>query len=92
MLSTAQQRREFRALGLAEFDPIAYIHPCLLIRDTDKQLNQVAGVSRSAKTFTPKQGQYLAYTSTRAGTAGRLPKPTCNNIFASVRLQSTRWW
>ena len=25
MLSTAQQRREFRALGLAEFDPIAYL-------------------------------------------------------------------
>jgi DNA-binding MarR family transcriptional regulator len=27
----------------------------------DQQLNRMAGVSPSAKTFTPKQGQYLAY-------------------------------
>jgi DNA-binding MarR family transcriptional regulator len=27
----------------------------------DEQLNRMAGVSPSAKTFTPKQGQYLAY-------------------------------
>jgi DNA-binding MarR family transcriptional regulator len=27
----------------------------------DEQLNRMAGVSSSAKTFTPKQGQYLAY-------------------------------
>jgi repressor LexA len=27
----------------------------------DEQLNRKAGVSRAAKTFTPKQGQYLAY-------------------------------
>ena len=27
----------------------------------DEQLNRMAGVSRPAKTFTPKQGQYLAY-------------------------------
>src|SRR5258706_4116759 len=47
---------------LAEFDPIAYIHPCLLLdRGTDEQLNRMADVSRSAKTFTPKQGQYLAF-------------------------------
>jgi hypothetical protein len=44
----------FGALGLAEFDPITYIHPyLLLVRGTDKQLNRMAGVSRSAKTFTP---------------------------------------
>src|SRR6516165_3175099 len=42
--------------------PIAYIHPCLLLdRGTDEQLNRMAGVSRPAKIFTPKQGQYLAY-------------------------------
>src|ERR1700746_345348 len=33
----------------------------LLVRGTDEQLNRMAGVSRSAKTFTPKQGQYLAF-------------------------------
>jgi hypothetical protein len=27
----------------------------------DEQLNRMAGVSRPAKTFTPKQGQYLAF-------------------------------
>src|SRR5439155_5120205 len=49
-------------LGLAEFDLITYIHLCLLVvRGTDQQLNRMAGVSRSAKTFPPKQGQYLAF-------------------------------
>ena len=62
MLASTQQCGEFAALGLAELDPIAYIHPCLLlVRGTDEQLNRMAGVSRSAKTFTPKQGQYLAF-------------------------------
>ena len=27
----------------------------------DEQLNRIAGVSRASKTFTPKQGQYLAF-------------------------------
>src|SRR3954466_6222867 len=34
---------------------------CLLVRGTHKQLNRMAGLSPSAKTFTPKQGQYLAF-------------------------------
>jgi DNA-binding MarR family transcriptional regulator len=33
----------------------------LLVGGTDEQLNRMAGVSPFAKTFTPKQGQYLAY-------------------------------
>jgi repressor LexA len=32
-----------------------------MVRGTDEQLNRMAGVSRPAKTFTPKQGQYLAF-------------------------------
>jgi DNA-binding MarR family transcriptional regulator len=49
-------------LSLAEFNPIAYVHLCLLlVRGTDEQLNRMAGVSRSEKAFTPKQGQYLAF-------------------------------
>ncbi len=32
-----------------------------LVRGTHKQLNRMAGVSPSAKTFTSKQGQYLAF-------------------------------
>jgi DNA-binding MarR family transcriptional regulator len=40
---------------------ITYIHACLLVRGTNKQLNRMAGVGRTAKTFTPKQGQYLAF-------------------------------
>ena len=31
MLAAAQKLRQFGAFGLAEFDPIAYIHPCLLV-------------------------------------------------------------
>jgi DNA-binding MarR family transcriptional regulator len=33
----------------------------LLAGGTDEQLNRMARVSPSAKTFTPNQGQYLAY-------------------------------
>src|SRR5205085_7056408 len=61
VLASTEKSLELVALGLAELDPIAYIHPCLLLRGTDEQLNRMAGVSRSATTFTPKQGQYLAY-------------------------------
>src|SRR6266850_4130095 len=62
MLPTTEKRRQFAALGLAEFNPIAYIHLCLLVAGgPDEQLNRMAGVSRPAKTFTPKQGQYLAF-------------------------------
>jgi SOS-response transcriptional repressor LexA len=32
-----------------------------LVRGTDEQLNWMAGVSPPAKTFTPKQRQYLAF-------------------------------
>jgi hypothetical protein len=65
MLAAAQKRRERAALGLAEFDPVSYIHLCLLgVRGTDEQLNRMSGVSRSTKTFTPKQGQYLAFIHT----------------------------
>jgi DNA-binding MarR family transcriptional regulator len=33
----------------------------LLAGGADEQLNRMAGVSASAKTFTPTHGQYLAY-------------------------------
>jgi LexA DNA binding domain len=60
--AAAEEALEFIAFGLAEFDPITYVHPCpLLAGGTDEQLNRMAGVSPSAKTFTPRQGQYLAY-------------------------------
>src|SRR5207249_10312293 len=48
MLAAAEQRPEFGALDLAEIDPIAYIHACLRVRGTHKQLNRMAGVSPSA--------------------------------------------
>src|ERR1700690_279481 len=34
---------------------------CLHVRGTHQQLNRMAGVSPLAKTFTPKQGQYLGF-------------------------------
>src|ERR1700730_18593046 len=57
----AQKQREFAALGLARFDPVAYIYRCLLVgRGTDGQLNRMCRASRPARTFRPTQGQYLA--------------------------------
>jgi DNA-binding MarR family transcriptional regulator len=38
-----------------------FIRAPLLAGGKNEQLNRMAGVSPSAKTFTPKQGQYLAY-------------------------------
>jgi DNA-binding MarR family transcriptional regulator len=32
-----------------------------MAQGTDEQQNRMAGVSRAAKPFTPKQGQYLAF-------------------------------
>jgi hypothetical protein len=81
------------AFGLAEFGAITYIHPCpLLAGGTDEQLNRMAGVSPSVKTFTPKQGHtWRISTCTPACIAGRLRKPTSNDIFASHRLPFTKW-
>ena len=62
MPAAAEEALEFVAFSLAEFDPITYVHPCpRLAGGTDEQLNRMAGVSPSAKTFTPTQGQYLAF-------------------------------
>jgi hypothetical protein len=90
--AAAEQALEFIAFSLAEFDPIAYVRPCLLlIGGTDEKLNRMAGVL-SAKTFTPEQGQYLAYIHlyTRARIAGRPQRLTSSNIFESHHLQFTK--
>jgi hypothetical protein len=43
LLACAQKRREPVALGLAELDPITYIHACLLfVGGTHEQLNRMA--------------------------------------------------
>jgi hypothetical protein len=70
-----------------------HIHLCLLVvRGTHEQPNRMAGVSRFAKSFTPKQGQYVAFIYIYSVcTAGHRPKPTCSNIFASARLRFNRW-
>ena len=49
------------ALGKRKRKEIARIAAQSRWTNTDEQLNRMAGVSRSAKTFTPKQGQYLAF-------------------------------
>jgi hypothetical protein len=62
MLAAGKKCGQFTPLGLAEFNPIAYIHLSLLMAGgSDRQLNRMAGVSRAVKTFTSKQGQYLAF-------------------------------
>jgi hypothetical protein len=92
MLAAAEQHPEFGALDLAEFDPIAYIHACLLQRGTHEQLNRMAGVSPSTKTFTPKQGQYLAFIHLYTRLHRRPPAETdMQELSASARLRFTRW-
>src|SRR3984893_12013951 len=93
MLAAAQERREFAALGLAEFDAVAYIHMCLLaVRGTNERLNRMSGVWRPQKVSRPSRASiWRSSTHTRACTAGRRPKPTCSNISGSAHLQFTRW-
>ena len=47
------------AFALVEFDPIAYIHPCLLWLRHGPQ--RMVRLSCPTKIFTSKQGQYLAF-------------------------------
>jgi hypothetical protein len=57
MLAAAQKHRERAALGLAEVNPVSYIHLCLLgVRGTDEQLNRMSGVSRSTKNLHAQAG------------------------------------
>jgi hypothetical protein len=59
--ATAQNRCQLGALGLAEFDPIAYIHPCLRLSRHRRTTESDGWRESLYKTFTPKQGQYLAF-------------------------------
>jgi hypothetical protein len=63
MLTSTQKRRELGALGFGSVPPDS-VHssvPPPSLEARTNRLNRMAGVRRSAKTFTPKQGQYLAY-------------------------------
>jgi len=66
MLAPAQHRGELTALGLAQLDPIPYIHLGLLVgkRETNRQMTPKSGDAHpiaSDQSFTEKQGQYLAF-------------------------------
>jgi hypothetical protein len=95
----AEARLAQRRLGCFHHRmPVAVRSPLRRRISTSKTLHRGptaesdGSVSRPAKTFTPKQGQYLAFIpSTRACTAARRPKPTCRNTSASAHLRFTRW-
>jgi hypothetical protein len=60
MLAGVRERREFAALSLAEFDPVAYIHLCLLaVRGTNERLNRMSGVWRPQKVSRPSRAGIL---------------------------------
>src|ERR1700726_1874177 len=61
---------------------------CLHVRDTHQQLNRMAGVSPSAKTFTPKQGQYLAFIHLYARLHHQPPAETDMQEYFCVSLPS----
>jgi hypothetical protein len=69
------------------------IHPCLLLAGgADEQLNRMAGVSPSGKSFTPKQGQYLAFIHLYTRLHRQPPaETTCSNIFVSAHRRFIRW-
>src|ERR1700732_2247344 len=60
----AQHRGEFTAFGLAQFDPITYIHPDLLVRGPDESTNESKIRRRSQpqrSSFHQKTGSILAF-------------------------------
>src|ERR1700746_3861881 len=70
MLAAAQHRRQFLPLGLAQFDPVPYIHrspPCRRLR-TNRSMSQKSGAR-----FTEKQGHYMAFIYTYSPMSGRPP-------------------
>src|ERR1700739_1417948 len=70
MLAAAQHRRQFLSLGLAQFDPVPYIHrspPCRR-RRTNRSMSQKSGAH-----FTDKQGHYLAFIYPYTRIFGRPP-------------------
>jgi len=68
----AQHRGELTAFGLAQFDPITYIHPDLLVGGPDESTNEskIRRRSQPHDYFTEKQGQYLAFIYTYAQAGG----------------------
>jgi hypothetical protein len=61
MPTAAQQSAQFVALGLTQFDPVAYIHGGLL--GFEVAMNRTGSVCQpsSEPSFTDRQGQYLAF-------------------------------
>src|SRR3989441_13192505 len=65
---------------------------CLRVRGTHKQLNRMAGVSPSAKPFTPTQGQYLAFIYLYTRLHRRPPAETDMQEYFRVSPPSVHQW
>ena len=61
VLASAQKRQEFVAFVLGQLDTIAYIHRSLLVGDPDESTDESNVWHGRRPSFTPKQGQYLAF-------------------------------
>ena len=76
----AQHRGEFTAFGLAQFDPITYIHPDLPVGGPDESTNESKirrrARSLSSQSFTEKQGHYLTFIYTYSHMFRRPPAET----------------
>ena len=84
MLAAAQQRGEFTALGFAQFDMVAYVHPGLLSFEAQtNQLNRLAGVTPPPPSPTSRASTWPSSTPTAACSAARRPKPTCSGTSKS---------
>jgi hypothetical protein len=73
-LAPAHQRRQLLALGLAQVHPVTHIHDYPLNVEA-KQMNQIPGSCPPScgPSFTPKQGQYLAFILAYTRALGRPP-------------------
>jgi hypothetical protein len=71
MLAAAQHRLQCAVLGLAQFDPVAYIHLDLL--DGGRDASNGRAMSSAGIRFTDRQGQYLAFIDAYTRVHGRPP-------------------
>src|SRR3954466_7560853 len=71
-LAAAEQGLERTALGLAQLDPVAYVHPRLPPRRGPDE-RTVRWMPPAGASFTDRQGQYLAFIHAYTRVHGRPP-------------------
>ena len=88
MPAPPEQGLEVGALGVAQIDPATYVHRASPLPEA--QMNH--RVAMSAKNFTERQGQYLAFIDAYTRLNGRPPAESdMQRHFGVSPLPRTRW-